>query len=77
MNLTSTHVDVGLIPESTQWVKYPALLWLWYRPAVAALIQPLAWELTYATGVALKRQKQNKTKQNQTNKQKNKAWKGD
>ena len=36
-----------------------ALLWLWqwHRPAVAALIQPLAWELPYATGEALKRQK--------------------
>lgn len=28
-----------------------------YRPAAAALIQPLAWELPYATGVALKRKK--------------------
>ena len=34
-----------------------ALLWLWCRPATAALIQPLAWELPYATDVALKRQK--------------------
>ena len=25
-----------------------ALLWLWCRPAPAALIQPLAWELPYA-----------------------------
>ena len=33
-----------------------ALLWLWYRPAAVALIQPLAWEPTYAVGVALKRQ---------------------
>ena len=24
-----------------------ALLWLWYRPVVAALMQPLAWELQY------------------------------
>ena len=32
----------------------PALLWLWHRPAVAAPIRPLAWELPYATGVALK-----------------------
>ena len=28
------------------------LLWLWYRPAVAALIQPLAWESPYAAGAA-------------------------
>ena len=26
----------------------PALLWLWCRPAAAALIQPLAWEAPYA-----------------------------
>ena len=32
-----------------------ALLWLWCRPAAVALIQPLAWELLYATGAALKR----------------------
>ena len=31
------------------------MLWLWHRPAAAAVIQPLAWELLYATGVALKR----------------------
>ena len=30
------------------------LPWLWCRPAAAAVIQPLAWELLYATGVALK-----------------------
>ena len=35
---------------------------LWHRSAAAAPIQPLAWELTYATGVALKRnQKKKKT----------------
>ena len=32
----------------------PVLLWLWYRPAAAALIQPLAWEPPYATGEAQK-----------------------
>ena len=31
------------------------LLWLWYRPAAEVLIGPLAWELPYATGVALKK----------------------
>ena len=36
---------------------YPSLLWLWRRPAAAAPVQPLAWELTYAPGVALKRKK--------------------
>ena len=30
---------------------------LWCRPAAAVPIRPLAWELPYATGVALKRQK--------------------
>ena len=33
----------------------PTLLWLWYRPAATAPIQPLAWESPYATGVSLKR----------------------
>ena len=32
----------------------PVLLWPWHRSAVAVLIQPLAWELPYAAGVALK-----------------------
>ena len=35
----------------------PALLWLWGKLAAAAPIQPLAWELPYAAGVALKRKK--------------------
>ena len=26
----------------------PTLLWLWSRPAAAAPIQPVAWELPYA-----------------------------
>ena len=34
-----------------------ALLWLWYRLAAVAPIQSLAWELSYALGAALKRQK--------------------
>ena len=34
------------------------LLWLWRRPVATALIQPLAWELPYIVGVALKRKKQ-------------------
>ena len=37
------------------------LLQLWRRPAAVALIGSLAWELPYATGVALKSKKQNKT----------------
>ena len=41
-----------------------ALLWLWCRLAAAAPIGPLAWELLYVAGAALKRPKikQNKTK---------------
>ena len=31
----------------------PSLLWLWCRPAAAAPIRPLAWELPYALSVAL------------------------
>ena len=62
------------IPGLAQWIKDPAfaincgvgcrhgldlvLPWLWYRPAAAALIQPLAWEIPYAVGVALKSKKQ-------------------
>ena len=38
----------------------PSLLWLWYRPAAAAPMQLLAWELPYAEGVALKSQKKKK-----------------
>ena len=37
-----------------------ALLWLWCRPATVALIRPLAWELLYATGAALKSERKKK-----------------
>ena len=40
----------------------PMLLWLWGRPAAAAPIPPLAWELPRATGAALKRKKEKKRK---------------
>ena len=36
------------------------LLWLWCRPAAAALIQPLAWELPYAPRAAQERGKNTK-----------------
>ena len=32
----------------------PALLWLHHRPAAVAPTGPLAWELPYAVGAALK-----------------------
>ena len=35
----------------------PELLWLWCKPTAKALIRPLAWELPYASGVALKKKK--------------------
>ena len=39
-----------------------ALLWLQYRPSAAAPIPPLAWELPYAAGAALKSKPKTKTK---------------
>ena len=33
------------------------LVLLWHRPAAAVLIWPLAWELPYTTGVAIKKKK--------------------
>ena len=34
------------------------LAWLWQRPAAVALIRLAAWELPYAAGADLKKQKQ-------------------
>ena len=50
----------------------PTLLWLWCRAAVAQ-VQPLAWELPYATNAPLKKKKQtNEQKPNQNNNNNNK-----
>ena len=35
----------------------PTLLWLCRRLSAVAPVQPLTWERSYATGVALKREK--------------------
>ena len=58
VNLTSILEDLGSILDLAQWVK--ALVLLWCRPAAVAPIRPLAWEPSYAMGVALKKKKKKK-----------------
>ena len=51
--------NAGSILGLAQWVEDLALLWLWHRPAAAALIRPPAWERPRAGGAM---EKKNKTK---------------
>ena len=65
MNPPGIFEDAGLIPEIVQWDKNLALLWLWCRQQLQ--LQPLAWELPYSTGMALKtKKKKKKRKEKQT-----------
>ena len=58
------------------------MLWLWHRPAAVTLISALAWELPYATDVALKKKRKEKKKNAfilsvfypKTDRQKNSVW---
>ena len=50
----------------------PTLLWLWYRLAATALIQPLAWEIIYAVSAPNKSKKKKKKKKKKERKKERK-----
>ena len=52
----------------------PELLWWWCRPAAAALTRPLAGELPYVTGAALKTKMNPKTKNKTDEKMMASSW---
>ena len=68
MNLTNIYEDASLVLGLTQSVGDPelpcgvgcrcgldpTLLWLWHRLVAIAPIRPIAWELPYVMGTALK-----------------------
>ena len=51
---------VRYLASLSKWIRDPALLWLWRRPAATAPIRPLAWEPPCAAVAAPKRQKKKK-----------------
>ena len=61
----------GSTPGQAQWVKDPALPWLWARPAAVAPIRPLTWEPPYAVGATLKSEKKKKKKERKKKKKEN------
>ena len=84
----SIHEDAGSIPGLVVAVSCgvgrrhslrPALQALWHKPAAVAPIRPLAWELPYAEGAVLNKNKTNKkqTKKPQNNKTSSKSTNGD